>query len=219
VEVRLGAELHVSLTSHNLGSEPFQETGALHTYLSVAEISHVEATGLEGASFLETAGGRRDTAVQDGPVRIEGEVDRIYASKETVAVRDGTRTIFVHKHGSASTVVWNPGSEKASKLGDMPADDYEAVALHRSAHAEILVGRGQLEEAERVAREGVATLDPTGDLVRRGETHLSLATVLRAAGREDEAVTEARVALELFERKGDVPDTRRAQTFLDAANA
>ena len=96
----------------------------------------------------------------------------------------------------------------------MPADDYEAVALHRSAHAEILVAQGELKEAERLAREGTAALDPTGDLVRRGETHLSLAIVLRAAGREDEAVTEARIALELFERKGDVPDARRARSFL-----
>jgi glucose-6-phosphate 1-epimerase len=146
VEVRLGAELHVSLTSHNLGSEPFQETGALHTYLSVAEISHVEATGLEGASYLETAGGRRESAVQDGPVRIEGEVDRIYSSANTVAVRDGTRTIFVHKHGSASTVVWNPGSEKAAKLGDMPADDYRRFLCVEAANApgaEVTVAPGQ----------------------------------------------------------------------------
>jgi D-hexose-6-phosphate mutarotase len=146
VEVRLGAELHVSLTSQNTGDTAFTETGALHTYLSVAEISHVEATGLEGATFLETAGGRRDTAVQEGAVRIEGEVDRIYASTETVAVCDGTRTIFVHKHGSASTVVWNPGAEKAAKLGDMPADDYRRFLCVEAANApgaEVTVAPGQ----------------------------------------------------------------------------
>jgi glucose-6-phosphate 1-epimerase len=146
VEVRLGAELHVSLTSQNTGDTAFTETGALHTYLSVAEISHVEATGLEGATFVETAGGRRDTAVQGGAVRIEGEVDRIYSSTNTVAVRDGTRTIFVHKHGSASTVVWNPGSEKAAKLGDMPADDYRRFLCVEAANApgaEVTVAPGQ----------------------------------------------------------------------------
>jgi hypothetical protein len=50
--------------------------------------------------------------------------------------------------------------------------------------------------------------------MRHGETLLALATVLRAAGREDEAVATAREALELFERKGDVPDARRARSIL-----
>jgi hypothetical protein len=50
--------------------------------------------------------------------------------------------------------------------------------------------------------------------MRHGETLLALATVLRAAGREQEALAAAREALALFERKGDVPDARRARAFL-----
>jgi class 3 adenylate cyclase/tetratricopeptide (TPR) repeat protein len=97
---------------------------------------------------------------------------------------------------------------------DTPSDDYEAIGLERSAHAVILASRGELQEAERLAREGVAALEPTEDLMRHGETLLALATVLRAAGREEEAVASAREALALFERKGDVPDARRARIFL-----
>ncbi|MEP7033495.1 MAG: adenylate/guanylate cyclase domain-containing protein [Actinomycetota bacterium] len=98
---------------------------------------------------------------------------------------------------------------------DTPSDDYEAIGLERSAQAVILASRGELQEAERLAREGVAALEPTEDLIRHGETLLALATVLRAAGREEEAVTAARKALALFERKGDVPDARRTRSFLD----
>ena len=155
VEVRLGAELHVSLTSQNTGTAAFAETGALHTYLAVGEIADVEATGLEGAGFVETAGGRRESAVQNGPVRIAGEVDRIYASTATVEVRDGARTILVHKHGSASTVVWNPGPEKAAKLGDMPADDYHrflCVEAANTAGSEVTVAPG----AHHVLRTRIA---------------------------------------------------------------
>jgi class 3 adenylate cyclase/tetratricopeptide (TPR) repeat protein len=97
---------------------------------------------------------------------------------------------------------------------DTPADDYEAIGLERGAHAVIFASRGELEEAERLAREGVAALEPTEDLMRHGETLLALAMVLRAAEREEEAVASAREALALFERKGDVPDARRARTFL-----
>ena len=78
----------------------------------------------------------------------------------------------------------------------------------------ILASRGELQEAERLAREGVAALQPTEDLMRHGETLLALATVLRAGGREEEAVTTAQEALALFERKGDVPDARRTRSFL-----
>ncbi len=50
--------------------------------------------------------------------------------------------------------------------------------------------------------------------MRHGETLLALAQVLRAAGREEEAIASAREALALFERKGDVPDARRTRSFI-----
>jgi len=68
-------------------------------------------------------------------VRIEGEVDRIYSSSATTAVRDGSRTIHIHKHGSASTVVWNPGPEKAAKLGDLPPADFQRFLCVEAANA------------------------------------------------------------------------------------
>jgi glucose-6-phosphate 1-epimerase len=146
VEIRLGAELHVSLTTHNTGSTPFRMTGALHTYLAVDDIAKVSVAGLDGAPFLETAGGRREDSVQAGEVRIEGEVDRIYTSCSAVIVRDGVRSIQIHKHGSASTIVWNPGPEKAAKLGDLPAADFQRFLCVEAANApgaEVTVGPGE----------------------------------------------------------------------------
>ena len=133
VEIRLGAELHVSLTSHNTGNAAFQETGALHTYLAVDDIAKVAVNGLEGASFKTVIAG--ELGIQQGDVRIEGEVDRIYSSTATTAVRDGARTINVHKQGSASTVVWNPGPEKAAKLGDLPPADFQRFLCVEAANA------------------------------------------------------------------------------------
>ncbi|MEK7953560.1 D-hexose-6-phosphate mutarotase [Luteolibacter soli] len=146
VEIRLGAELQVSLISHNTGSTAFRETGALHTYLAVDDIANVKVAGLEGLAFVETAGGKRENGMQEGEVRIEGEVDRIYASTSTATLRNGARTIRVHKHGSASTIVWNPGPEKAAKLGDMPAEDFRRFVCVETANApgaEITVAPGE----------------------------------------------------------------------------
>jgi hypothetical protein len=52
-------------------------------------------------------------------------------------------------------------------------------------------------------------------LVNRGVAHLDLAEVLEAAGRHEAAAEEAAKALELFERKGDLPMADRARTRLD----
>jgi glucose-6-phosphate 1-epimerase len=155
VEMRLGAELQVSLTSHNTGSTDFRETGALHSYLAVDDIASVKVAGLDSAAFIETAGGRRESSVQTGDVLIEGEVDRIYTSASTVTVGDGSRTIRVHKHGSASTIVWNPGPEKAAKLGDMPAEDFRRFVCVETANApgaEVTVAPG----AHHVLRTRIA---------------------------------------------------------------
>jgi tetratricopeptide (TPR) repeat protein len=97
---------------------------------------------------------------------------------------------------------------------DTPMDDYEAIGLQRAATARILADSGNVLEAERLAREGVAALQPTEDLILHGQTLLALAHVLRVAHRDEEAINTARSALELFERKGDVPDVRRVRTFL-----
>ena len=144
VEIRLGAELHVSLTSRNTGGTSFQETGALHTYLAVDDIANVAVSGLEGATF-HTVGGR-ESGVQQGDLRIEGEVDRIFTSNTIATMRDGARTIHVHKHGSASTVVWNPGAENAAKLADMPDEDFHRFVCVEAANAhgsEVTVDPGE----------------------------------------------------------------------------
>ncbi|MFD0893078.1 D-hexose-6-phosphate mutarotase [Luteolibacter ambystomatis] len=146
VEIRLGAELHVSLTSHNTGTGPFVETAALHTYLTISHVDAIEIAGLGGSTFLEKAGGLNVPGDQAGPVRIVGEVDRVYASTaDTVLTDDDKRTIHIHKHGSGSTVVWNPGPEKAASLGDLPAGDYPHFVCIEAANtpgAEVTVPPG-----------------------------------------------------------------------------
>jgi len=135
LEIRLGAELHVSLISHNPAGLPFTETAALHTYLCVSDAAEISISGLQGASFTERAAGQNTPGVQEGEVRIVGEVDRIYQSNSTVTLTDVARKIHVHKHGSQSTVVWNPGAEKAARLGDLPPSDYPRFVCIEAANA------------------------------------------------------------------------------------
>jgi glucose-6-phosphate 1-epimerase len=135
VEIRLGAELHLSLISHNPAGTPFTETAALHTYLGVSDAAEIAISGLDGAAFTERAAGQHTPGIQQGEVRIVGEVDRVYQSTREVTVTDRLRKIDIHKHGSASTVVWNPGPEKAARLGDMPPLDYPKFVCVETANA------------------------------------------------------------------------------------
>lgn len=137
LEIRLGAELHVSLTTYNPASTPFTETAALHTYLRVGDVHEITVRGLDGSSYVKHAGGGSEAGVQAGDVRISGEIDRIYASSADLEVRDPGlgRVLHVRKHGSASTIVWNPGTEKAATLGDLPPEEFHHFVCVETANA------------------------------------------------------------------------------------
>ena len=79
----------------------------------------------------------------------------------------------------------------------------------------MLADRGQLADAETLARAAVSVIDQTDYIKFRGDARMSLAYVLRTAGRPEEAATVLREALELYERKGDVADASRARAELE----
>jgi tetratricopeptide (TPR) repeat protein len=83
-------------------------------------------------------------------------------------------------------------------------NDFDPQARLRWVRALILTGRGELAEAERLAREAVEIVGPTDYLDMAADAHVALAKVLEAAGRPDEAVAEWRTALDLHERKGNL---------------
>ena len=66
-------------------------------------------------------------------------------------------------------------------------DDIDAQTLWRFTRAKVLASRGELEEAEAVAREALKLLEPTDYVVNRVSALACLASVLLLAGREDEA--------------------------------
>ena len=68
-------------------------------------------------------------------IRIDREVDRYYESSDPVRLEDPVkkRSIVVEKEASPSTVVWNPWTEKAAALGDLPDEDYLAFACIEAA--------------------------------------------------------------------------------------
>jgi tetratricopeptide (TPR) repeat protein len=81
-------------------------------------------------------------------------------------------------------------------------DDWINFTLGRTARALVLAGRGELEEAEAVARSAVEHAFRTDFPLTTADALAALARVLRSAGREAEADETFTQAVGLYESKG-----------------
>jgi tetratricopeptide (TPR) repeat protein len=98
--------------------------------------------------------------------------------------------------------------------GAATPDDVFSQMAWRSVRAKALARKGELAQAELLAREAVALAEETDGLNLHGDALLDLAEVLRVAGRPSDAVAAAGRALPLYERKGNLVLAARARAAL-----
>ena len=135
--VTVGERLRLELATRNTGAKPFTITQALHTYFHVDDIGSTRIEGLDGKAYIDRVGGDA-RLVQDGPVTVTGELDRIYLDcpgKTTIIDESLQRQIHITKQGSRSYVVWNPWVEKSARLGDMGEDGYRHMICVETCNA------------------------------------------------------------------------------------
>ncbi|MEK6275621.1 MAG: adenylate/guanylate cyclase domain-containing protein [Actinomycetota bacterium] len=94
------------------------------------------------------------------------------------------------------------------------SDDVTSQSLWRGVRAKVLARRGELTEAERLAREGLAMVEKTEFVMHHSWALLDLAEVLRLAGTTSEAAGLAEKALSLYERKGCVVMAEKTRALL-----
>jgi class 3 adenylate cyclase/tetratricopeptide (TPR) repeat protein len=99
------------------------------------------------------------------------------------------------------------------------AEDRYSHAMWRSVQAKIHARRGAAAEAERLAGEAVTFADATDLLHLRWHVRMSLAEVLGAAGRGEEARPVLEEAIELAELKGNAVGAGRARSLLEGLDA
>ncbi|MDX1754899.1 MAG: D-hexose-6-phosphate mutarotase [Marinobacter sp.] len=129
-----GSSCQIALTTTNLGKTTLAFSQALHTYLPTP-IFETVITGLEGTSFTDTL---RDWCHfrQQGELTIRDEVDRIYQTGgDPIDVVSDDHRMTLLSNGSGSTVVWNPGPEKAARLSDFPAQAWKSMICVETANA------------------------------------------------------------------------------------
>ncbi len=123
---RIGDTLSITLETLNTDTASFPITEAIHTYFGVSDVRNIEILGLDATTYLDRLHADQ-RFIQKGPIRINAETDRVYISNATncsIIDPDNHRQILIKTEGSHSRVVWNPWSDKASKLGDLGTDDY-----------------------------------------------------------------------------------------------
>lgn len=126
LKVTLGEQLSVALSATNRSADPVHCTAALHSYFAISNVANIRIDGLAEGEYIDSIDNDQ-RKVQNGPINIDREVDRIYINTEAeTIIRDEAwqREIVVAKSGSKSTVVWNPWIDKAARMSDFGNEEY-----------------------------------------------------------------------------------------------
>jgi tetratricopeptide (TPR) repeat protein len=131
------------------------------------------------------------------------------------------------KHGALSTVAaifaeclyreerYDEAEAMLAVAADKGADDDVATQVNvRAGRAKLAARRAKLDEADTLAREGVALGAVTEFVDLRGDSLLALAEVLRLADRKADAAEAMQEALALWEAKGNVVYAERTRSLL-----
>jgi class 3 adenylate cyclase/predicted ATPase len=92
----------------------------------------------------------------------------------------------------------------------------DGEALERQLAALVAAHRGEHNDAERLAREGLALILEGDSPMLHGDAYCDLAEVFEAAASREEAVAAWEEALSLYEQKGVIPLARRVRERLAA---
>lgn len=136
--VTVNQSLTLALTvTNNSQEDEFTFENCLHTYFEVSDVTAISITGLKGATYRDQVAAFAEKTETDDAIRIASEVDRTYLhTTAAVTILDPRigRRISVEKHGSASTVVWNPWIAKAHQMPDFGNDEYVKMICVQSGN-------------------------------------------------------------------------------------
>jgi tetratricopeptide (TPR) repeat protein len=149
-----------------------------------------------------------EPVVAEHQLRLAYELSRRLGDKQYIAVAPNLAEVL-HLQGRDEEARRFTEEVEAAAEPDIPEQ-----FLWRKARAKVLAAQGAGEEAERLAREAVDLAARTDHLEEHADALMTLAEVLRRAGRAAEATPALRDAVRLYEQKGNTVLARRAQEAL-----
>ena len=165
-------------------------------------VSHLEA------SVRLLAG---QPALAEAPLRADVETLSSMSGKDTLATTTALLAQAVYAQGRLNEAV------ELCQMTDRYAADEDTISqvIWRGVQAKVLARQDHCDEAEVLAREAVALVEPTDLLSHRGDAMLDLADVLRTCLRTTESDHATRAGLEIYELKGNTAAAARARSLLE----
>ncbi len=133
LEVHIAEELSITMHIKNMDEKAFEVGTALHTYFSISNVEDVSIEGLQNKRYFDAL--TQTKQIQKDPLKIDKEIDRVYAVSNTVSMSDKYHTIHIRSQGSNSLVLWNPWKEKSASMGDMTEDGYKTMVCLETSNA------------------------------------------------------------------------------------
>ena len=133
---RLGEGFEVNFSAANLSDNQVSISEALHTYFKVGNSEKAQIIGLDDCHYHDKFEALE--VVQTGAIEPCVELDRVYINTpDTCVLVDPilSRQLTITSEGAASTVVWNPGQERAKARVDLNDEEYLGFVCVESANA------------------------------------------------------------------------------------
>jgi predicted ATPase/DNA-binding SARP family transcriptional activator len=192
------------------------------------EVALAHATLSRAKSLLDTLGPTMTTAVTQPAAVVamlsgDPETAEMYLRLEYQSLSQmGDKGILATTAALLARAIAAQGEKRytqATKLiamsQELAADeDISAQIICQGLSARILADRGRYTKAAELAFSAVALAAQTDQLNPHADALLDLAHVLAASGRASEARAAATQALDLYQRKGNLPGTRESLGYL-----
>ena len=160
--VAFGPALSVELAVQNRAGREIVFEEALHTYFAVSDVAKVSVTGFGGTTYIDKVDGARRKTQDSAPIKLSGETDRVYLSTpRQAAIEDPEwrRRIVIEKDGAASSILWNPWTEKAAAMKDLGADAWAGMICVETGNAADnqvrLASGGEHRMTTRISVDGI----------------------------------------------------------------
>ena len=135
---------------------------------------------------------------------------RLHHQIALLATRAGELAESIYEQGRyGDAEVWTRVARESAG-----SDDLDAALSWQPVQAKILARQGELDGAERLARETLELVGRTDSVNRHADSLMTLAEILGLAGHQDGAEEMVRDAVDLYELKGNLASADRARALL-----
>lgn len=135
--------LDMTLRVINTGDATFEFTGGLHPYFEITDPARFKLIGLKGCPVEDKLDLTLKREPLDGPVVDGLELERLYLSAPAVQLEGSPLgKLDLSCSGFTNWMVWNPGTELAKGIADLPDADWarfvcvEPVIAHKPLSVE-----------------------------------------------------------------------------------